>query len=141
MSAFKIAGARASDDLRLLILAEYTFLTQELKHCDASDTYAAASLRQAIQSFDDALLALEVVENREAYRLADKTHPRHPKYRYKEMAKDAFHIACLSHKTRIDNALRVTGLSLAEKELLKIRKANLIAAQDAYLERQRAACG
>jgi hypothetical protein len=134
-----MARTHASDDLRLVILAEYTFLAQELMHCDPSDAYAAASLKQAIQSFDDALAALQVVENGEVYRMVDMTYPRHPKYRHKDMPKDAFHIACLAHKTRLDNSLRSTGVNLVEKELIIIRKANLIAAQEGYLERQRAA--
>jgi hypothetical protein len=58
LEAFKEANAIADTDLDVLILAEYIFLTQELRLCDNSDAQAVASLTQAIQSFDDAFLSL-----------------------------------------------------------------------------------
>jgi hypothetical protein len=57
LSAFKEAQAAA--DPQTLILAEYTFLTQELEFCEKSDKDTLSSLTQAIQSFDDAFLALK----------------------------------------------------------------------------------
>jgi hypothetical protein len=58
------------------------------------------------------------------------------KYRVNGFPKDSFHIACIAHKTRIQNILRAPGLDLLEKELLKQRYANLFAAQNGYVERQ-----
>jgi hypothetical protein len=138
MKAFQEVGNIAMEDLELLILAEYTFLTQELRFCDPTDTQAVASLTRAVQSFDDAFRALEAAADGVLYRGADLAQPRSFKYRIKGMPKDAFHIACMSHRTRLGNILRSPGINLVEKELLKQRSANLSAAQSAYLERQRA---
>ena len=54
--------AQAAADPQVLILVEYTFLTQEFQLCDKSDTDTINSLTQALQSFDDAFLALEAVD-------------------------------------------------------------------------------
>jgi hypothetical protein len=139
MTAFQAVGHSEPLDLQMLLLAEGSFLRQEQKHCDVSENQTAASLAQAIQSFDDALLALQVVANSDFYKFADMTHPHNAKHRVKGMPRDAFHEACISHRTRIDNILRSPGIDLAEKELLKLRQANLAVAQSTYLEKQRAA--
>ena len=73
--------AQASADPRTIVLTEYTFISQELELCPEADRYSLKSLTQAIQSFDDASLALQVVENHAGYKEADKTHPRHGNYR------------------------------------------------------------
>jgi hypothetical protein len=57
LDAFKEAQDFAQDDLEALILAEYSFLSQELQFCGQSDTQAIGSLEQAIQGFDDAFLS------------------------------------------------------------------------------------
>jgi len=48
----------ASAGPQALILAEYTFLSQEFQLCDISDKDSRDSLTKAIQLFDDAFLAL-----------------------------------------------------------------------------------
>ena len=53
--------AQTSADSQILILAEYTFISLELQFCDKSDTDSLSSLNQAIQSFDDAFIALKAV--------------------------------------------------------------------------------
>ena len=126
MDAFKDAQLFAAVDLSALILSELTFITQELQFCDSADKETSNSLKQAIQSFDDALLALQTVENMDAYRAADTTYPHHHKYRFKNMPKDSFHIACLAHRTRIGNMIRTPGINMAEKELLTQRRLNLM---------------
>ena len=131
--------AFAGTDPELLILAEHSFLTQELQLCDPADSFSVNSITQAIADCDDALLALSAVNDPDLYRGAEMTHPHKSKYRYKEMPRDAFHIACISHRARIGNSLRTTGLNLLEKELLKQRSANFTSAQTAYLEKQKAA--
>ena len=118
MSSFQSAQANAATDLELVILAEQTFITQELQFCDSSDTQAIASLEQAIKSFDDALRSLEVVSDPVLYSGAEKTYPTGSNHRYKKMPKDAFHIACIAHRTRIGNILRAPGINIAEKQLL-----------------------
>jgi len=59
--------AQASADPEIIILAEYTFLNQELQFCEDTDTGSLSSLTQAIQSFDDAFLALKIVEESTLY--------------------------------------------------------------------------
>jgi hypothetical protein len=138
MTAFQEAALNVTADLETLILAEYTFLTQELDFCDPNDSQAFASLSQAVSSFNDAFRALGAVGNSVVYSGAELTHPLHPKYRVQDMPKDAFHIACISHRTRIQNILRAPGINMAEKNLLVQRSANLTVAQTAYLEKQKA---
>jgi len=138
-SAFKEAQTTA-DPLTLLIV-EYTFITQEKQLCDKSDTDTLNSLTQAILSFDDAFLALKAVEDSTLYRGTELTYPHNGKYRVKGYPKDSFHIACIAHRTRLQNILRTPGLDPIEKDLLKQRLANLPAAQEGYVEKQRKVLG
>ena len=134
LSTFR--DAQASIDPQTIILAEYTFLNQELQFCVETDADSLSSLTQAIQSFDDAFLALTVVENGLHYRSADQTHPHSKKYRINGFPKDSFHIACIAHRTRLQNMLRTTGVDPIEKSLLKQRFANMSTAQNGYMEKQ-----
>lgn len=128
--------AQAAADCYVLILAEMTFLQQELQFCNDQDPDAQSSLTKAIQSFEDALLALKAVDDT-GYRIADMTYPRNKKSRYRTFPLDAFHQACISHCTRIQNALRTPGINMTEKAVLKQRIANMKTAQERYLEKQR----
>jgi hypothetical protein len=138
MIAFKEAQATA--DPQIMILAEYTFLTQELQFCEKTDKDSLSSLTQALQSFDDAFLALKAVEEG-SYKAVDQAIPHNKKYRVGGgYPKDSFHIACGSHKTRIQNIiLRAPGIDPIEKRLLKQRLANLPTAQGGYIEKQKKA--
>ena len=129
--------AQISVDPQAMIVAEYTFITQELSFCDKSDKDSFSSLTQAIQSFDDAFLALKAVEE-DSYKTAEQIIPHHKKYRVSGgFPKDSFHIACISHKTRLQNILRSPGIDTIEKSLLKQRLVNLPAAQKGYIEKQK----
>jgi hypothetical protein len=142
MASFKTAQREASDDAELLLLAEYTFIMQELNLCDPEkDPQANASLTQAKESFDDAFRALEAVASASAYRGVELAQPRAARYRIKGLPKDAFHIACIAHRTRIGNTLRATGINLTEKNLLLQRSSNLSTAQKAYIAMQQGAVG
>jgi len=134
MSAFQ--EAQSSADPQIIILAEYTFLAQELEFCEKTDKYSLSSLSKATQSFDDAFLALKAVED-PGYKIAEQTYPHDKDYRVKGFPKDAYHIACGSHKTRLKNILRTPGLDPIEKALLKMRFENLSAGQGGYVEKQR----
>jgi hypothetical protein len=79
LSAFR--EAQSSADPQTLILAELAFLQQELQFCHETDADTKSSLIQAIQSFEDALRSLEVVEDAVIYQGAEKTYPTSPKYR------------------------------------------------------------
>ena len=137
MTAFKEAQATA--DPQTMILAEYTFLTQELQFCEKSDKDSLNSLTKALQSFDDAFLALKTVEEGN-YKSVDNATPHDQKYRVGGgFPKDSFHIACGSHITRIQNILRSPGIDPIEKNLLKQRLANLPTAQNGYIEKQKKA--
>ena len=135
MIAFKEAQATA--DPQTMILAEYTFLTQELQFCEKSDKDSRNSLLKGIQRFDDAFLALTVVEDSTLYQGVEKAIPHDKDYRVNGYPKDSFHIACGSHKARIKNMLRTPGIDPIEKSLLKQRLANLPTAQNGYIEKQR----
>jgi hypothetical protein len=137
--------AQRSGDPQTIILVEAGFLTQELEFCAKGDTDTRNSLTYAIQSFRDALRALEVVEDAASYKTAEKTYPTDPKkrvhghLRWPGFPKDAFHQACGSHNMRLRNILRTPGVDMLEKALLKERAVNMKAAQGAYVEKQRKA--
>jgi len=116
MTAFQEAQSAA--DPQALILAEYTFITQEFELCAKSDKDTINSLTQAIESFKDAILALKAVE-KPGYKITDDVFPHHKDYRVGGYPKDSFHIACGSHQTRIKNILRSPGIDPIEKTLLK----------------------
>jgi hypothetical protein len=121
-----------------MILAEYTFLSQELSCCDKNDIDSLNSLTRAIADFDDAFLALKTVEDKTLYQGAETTYPHRKEYRESGVyPKDAYNIACNSHRTRIKNILRAPGIDPIEKALLKQRLANLTTAQNSYIEKQR----
>jgi hypothetical protein len=129
--------AQISTDPQAMILAEYTFLSQELEFCEKADKDSLSSLTQAIQSFDDAFLVLKIVNDTILYQGAEKSYPHSKKYRVNGFPKDSFHIACISHKTRLQNILRTPGLDPIEKALLKQRFINLSAGQGGYIEKQK----
>ena len=139
MTSFQEAHANAADDLQIVILAEQTFLNQELQFCDSTEKHAISSLEKASKSFDDALRSLEVVADKVLYTAAEKTHPTDSNYRISSMPKDAFHAACISHRTRINNVLRTPGINLVERQLFTQRLANMTSAQNVYLDKQKAA--
>jgi hypothetical protein len=123
---------------QFILLAEYAFLTQEFQLCDTSDTDTINSLSKAIESFDDAFLALKALDELDC-KSVDSFFPHNKKYRVKGFPKDAFHLAYISHKTRLQNILRTPGLDSIEKTLLKIRLEVIPAAQNSYLEKQKKA--
>ena len=142
MSAFQEASKHSgavSADPETIILAEYTFLSQELEFCHETDKASINSLTQAIQSFDDALLALKIVEEKDLYHVTDKTIPHNKDYRINGFPKDSFHIACISHKTMLKNIIRSPGIDPIEKDLLNQRLTNLPIAQIGYIEKQKKA--
>jgi len=136
MSAFQ--EAQTSADPETIILSEYTFISQELEFCEKTDKDSLSSLTKAIQSFDDAFLAIKAVEKPD-YKIADDIFPHNGKYRVSGFPNDSFHIACISHKTRLKNIVRTPGLDPIEKALLKQRFDNLSAGQGGYVEMQRKA--
>jgi hypothetical protein len=137
MTAFQ--EAQISADPQAMLLAEYTFLSQELEFCEKTDKHSLSSLNKAIQDFDDAFLVLEVVEDKTVYQGVEKSYPHDKKYRVSGFPKDSFHVACGGHKTRLQNILRTPGLDHIEKSLLKQRFTNLSAAQAGYIEKQKTA--
>jgi hypothetical protein len=137
LSAFK--EAQISADPQTLILAELAFLQQELQFCHETDTDTKNSLTKAVQSFEDALRSLEVVEDVVMYKGAEKTYPTSPKYRIQGFPRDAFHITCMAHRTRLRNVLRAPGINMIEKAVLNQRAANMTTAQGGYIEKQKKA--
>ena len=107
--------AQASFNPEIIIFVEYTFLSQELQICNETDNESISSLTQAVQSFDDAFLALQVVEKNAFYQEANKT--------------------------RLLNSLRYPGIDPIEKTLLKQRHTNLSATQGGYIDKQKKAIG
>jgi hypothetical protein len=136
MSVFKEAAA--TKDPEIMLLAEYTFVIQELELCQTTDKETRTSLTKAIQKFDDAFLALKAVSDQH-YTISEQIFPHDSDYRYSGFPKDSFHIACHSHKVRVKNFLSTPGTDPLEKALLEQRRANMPVAQESYAELQKKA--
>ena len=134
LACFK--DAETATDPKMLVSVELTFLQQEFQFCSEQDTDTRSSLTQAIQSFEDALRCLTTVEDSVLYRAAETTYPASSKYRHRCFPKDAFHLACIAHRTRLRNSIRTPGVSMMEKAVLQQRVSNMIAAQGCYFEKQ-----
>jgi hypothetical protein len=128
-------AARVSADPETMLLVEEAFIEQEFQFCSERDTNTRSSLAQALQSFDDAFFSLEAVKG-SGYREADKTWPHNAKNRIQGLPKDAFHQACIAHRTRLRNSLRTPGINMIEKDVLEQRAANMTAAQSGYIKKQ-----
>jgi hypothetical protein len=131
------AEALSTADPQTIVLVESAFLNQELEFSSEQDTDTRSSLTQAIQSFEDALRSLKIVEDKKLYKAAEATHLTSPKYRISGFPKDAFHLACIAHRTRLRNVLRSPGINMTEKAVLEQRAANMTAAQNGYIEKQK----
>jgi len=138
--AFK--EALDNQDPRIILLADWVYQNQELEFSRKASRESAVSISQGIADFNDALRCLEVLEKENAYRDVEKTYPAsRPKFRYKGMPKDAFHVACSGHLTRLRNALMTPGMNALEESLYKRRQINIAAAQKIYFGKQTAAIG
>jgi hypothetical protein len=104
LTAFKESGTVA--DPQTIVLAELAFLQQELQLCGETATATRTSLTRAVQEFGDALLAYEAVQDKR-YIIPEKTFQHSSKQRHQGFPKDSFHLACISHRTRIQNILKV----------------------------------
>jgi hypothetical protein len=131
--------AQKTADCEILALSELSYLTVELNLCAPDDKDARASLTKGIQDFEDAVRCLETVKDKASYEAVEKSYPTYYKFRVQGYPKDAYHIACQGHDTRIHNSLRSTGVLSIEKDLLKQRLSNLETAQEAYIKLQEAA--
>jgi len=139
MGAFEEAGAAASEDLELVILAEMAFETQELFFCPPGDQRTINSLHNAIEGFERGLMAKKEVEAGASYAVVDRCLPYRKECRWEGLPKDAFHWACAGHHARLLSISRTPGVSETEKCLLEQRIANLETAQGVYCEMQRKA--
>jgi hypothetical protein len=136
-SAF--GDAVKSKDAAVMIRVELVFVNQELQYSDNS--FTGGSLEAAKTNLTDALNSHKVLFSTKSYPDADKTHSTGRAYRYKTLPKDAFHIACNSHITRLSNTLRSTELSPNMRALYKARIENMQAAKEIYIEKQREILG
>jgi hypothetical protein len=131
--------AIASGDVELILLAEYLFVTQELAESEGDEPEGKSSAEAALHSFDDAFLALKIVDDTAVYRGVEMAFPHRGQWRYKDLPRDAFHVACIAHKTRLRNGLSRLGLPKLDRELAKTRIAALGAIQQVYIEKQQSA--
>jgi len=140
LKAFAEAGAGASDDLELVILAEMAYVAQELFFCPPGDRRTITSLKNAVEAFERAMLAKKEVEAGASYAVVDRCLPFRKECRWDDgLPKDSFHWACAGHHTRLLGVARTPGVSETEKALLDRRMANLDIAQRVYGGLQRTA--
>jgi hypothetical protein len=123
-------------DCELILLAEETFLQQELHYCETDDAITLSSLAQAIQSFEDSLRCLKIVEDKTLYQAAEATYST-TKNRVQGCPRDVFHQACDGHRTRLSNSLRTPGIRNIEKSVIQQRISNIKTAKDSYIEKQK----
>jgi hypothetical protein len=119
-------------DVQLVLLAENLFVAQELAESEADEKEGIASAKKAIERFDDAFLALEVVAHSDVYHLVDKAFPHDREHRHNGLPRDSFHVACDSHKARLKNGLSRIGIAKLDRELAKVRLAAVNAIQEVY---------
>jgi hypothetical protein len=131
--------ALASADPFLMLLAEYTFVIQELESGYPEEKEALASYRAARSAFDDAFRALEVVKDQMLYKGVEKAFPRQGDYRHNGYPKDAFHIAYIGHRTRLQNTLKQIGIDPLERSFREKRIQACPIAQTAYTVLQKKA--
>jgi hypothetical protein len=131
--------ALASSDPFFMLLAEYTFVVQELESGFPEEKEALASYRAARSDFDDAFRSLEVVKDAALYRGAEKTYPHRGDYRHNGYPKDAFHTAYIGHKTRLQNTLKQIGIDPQERKFREKRLLACSAVQTAYAVLQKKA--
>ena len=132
-------SAQATLEPQTMILIELVYLQQEFQFCDEADTVTRSSLTLAIQSFEDALRSLKIVEDSALYKAAEATYLTAAKYRYHGLPRDAIHLACAAHRTRLQNSLRTPGINMIEKTLITQRAINMSTIQTAYIEKQKKA--
>jgi hypothetical protein len=137
MTAF--TKADATSDPFLMLLAEYTFVIQELESGYPEEKEALASYRAAKGAFDDAFRALEVVKDAAIYHGVEKAFPRKKDYRHNGYPKDAFHIAYIGHRTRLQNTLKQIGIDPLERSFREKRIQTCPLAQTAYTVLQKKA--
>jgi hypothetical protein len=130
---------QSTRDPYLMLLSEYVYIGQELAGSRTEEKEARSSCEAAMQDFDDAFRSLEAVGDEHGYYTAEKAFPRKPKFRYKEMPRDAYHHAYMGHRTRVRNTLRKIGFDPAEQTLLELRMGVFNTAQEVYLELQQTA--
>jgi hypothetical protein len=104
-----------------MLLAANTFVTQEFESGYPEEKEALASYRAAIADFDDAFRVLEVVKAPSIYRGVEKAFPRKGDYRYNGCPKDAFHVAYIGHRTRLQNTLKQIGIDPLERSFQEKR--------------------
>jgi hypothetical protein len=131
--------ALISTDPFLMLLAEYTFVVQELESGYPEEKEALTSYRAARSAFDDAFQALEVVKDGILYKGVEKAFPYRKDYHHKGYPKDAFHIAYASHWTRLQNTLRQIGIDPLERSFREKRIQTCPVAQTAYTVLQKKA--
>ena len=83
--------AVSTGEPKTIMLVEEAFVEQELRFCNEEDSYTRSSLTQALQSFEDAFLCMEAVEDIAGYKVADNTWPHRSTYRIKGFPRDALH--------------------------------------------------
>jgi hypothetical protein len=131
--------AKATGDIETILRAEYDFLSNAIIEGDSDETFAKSSAEAGLEVIEDALNALKALALGDAYKAVDLAYPRHDKraWRFKDMPKDAFHVFCASHKSRLQNGLSRFGVSKIDRELVKLRIDTINAIEEIYCERQR----
>jgi hypothetical protein len=135
--------AKATNDLETILKAEYDFLAAGIASGSPDETLAKGSAEAGLDVIDDALRAIKAVQSDDGYKWVDLAYPRHDKrtWRFKDMPRDAFHVFCASHTSRLQNGLKRYGVSAIDRALITLRVDTINAIEEAYCAMQRKAVG
>lgn len=137
LKAFReIADSR---DIEIVTRAEALTVLRERDLYGKNDPSVLSSLNTAVADFAVIASALAIVLEPEKYRSAAATY--HSKKRLHGIPVDGFHEAANSHITRLGNRVRVVGISMPDKDILRQRQANMRIAKELYMGLQRKALG
>ena len=125
-----------SGDLETILRAEELILKNERKYY--TDTpLMEGSLDNALGDIDAALKLVDTVQDPKAYKAIADGHTR-PRNRIGNLPKDEARQFFKSHRSRLENLEKARLMGL-ETALIAVRKSNLEAARDGYIELQKIA--
>lgn len=128
-----------SADIGLIVQAENNLILSELNLYAPKDPSVLSSLNAAVIDFIDIKNAIEVVKIPEVCKAAAATY--RAKKKLQGVVVDGAHEALNGHITRLANRIRAVGISVAEKNVLRQRQANMRTMKELYIALQYKALG
>ena len=135
----KVFDSVVGNSPKSILQIELLILNEDLNYCDKDHKQLKTSLEKAIFTIKEALCSCSVVTNPDKYRFANATHSHLSSNLYQGVPKDVFHLACNSHKTRLQNYQHTPGMGEVERNFYARRMRNLSVAKSLYVKLQQEA--